>query len=249
MASGAARVAQRTDPRKCRVTYAGKPAKWSEVWNANPRIARLSEVGDFQDLPGRDMANMRPYHTGKTPERWSYNLDFRPEVGELYFTNAERSFAAQYRPQIVVEPHIKPGASPNKQWPHWHKFARIATDAGYELTQLGASGTRALRGARMIVTPTFKLACAVLARARAVVTHEGGLHHAAAALGVPGVVIFGHFTPVELTGYAIHRNLGVSLGEACGMRVPCTHCAAAMKAITPEAVFRNLTEVLNGQER
>jgi len=109
---------------------------------------------------------------------------------------------------------------------------------------LGGKGTHPLQHATLIPTEDFRLACAVLARARAYVGHEGGLHHAAAALGIPGVVIFGGFTPVELTGYAIHHNLGVSLAAACGMRMPCAHCAAAMADITPERVLRELAAVL-----
>jgi ADP-heptose:LPS heptosyltransferase len=191
------------------------------------------------------MANMRPYHTAKTAERWYYNLDFRPDVGELYFTDAEREFGVRHAGRVIIEPHIKPGASPNKRWGRWAEFAQLASKAGYGLTQLGASGTRPIQYATMICTPSFRLACAVLANARAYVGNEGGLHHAAAALGVPGVVIFGGFTPVELTGYACHRNLGVSLGDACGMRTPCPHCAKAMAAITPEQVLSELKGVLS----
>jgi ADP-heptose:LPS heptosyltransferase len=245
MVSGRARVLQQTDPRKCLVTYRGAPkqSQWGAIWDNNPRIAKVGEAGDFQVLPARDMGNNRPYHTGKTLERWTYNLDFRPDVGEIYFSDDERSFGERYRPQIIVEPGIKPGASPNKQWgsDRWLEFARLATAAGYRLTQLGGAGTHPLQYATLIPTANFRLACAVLARASGYVGHEGGLHHAAAALGIPGVVIFGGFTPVELTGYPLHRNLGASLGEACGMRTPCEHCAAAMSAISPERVLGELT--------
>ena len=64
-------------------------------------------------------------------------------------------------------------------------------------------------------------------------------------LGTPAVVLMMGFTPVELTGYPLHRNLGASLGEACGMRVPCKHCAEWMASITPKRVLRELMEVLN----
>ena len=249
MVSGRARVMQQTDPRKVRVTYQGKRQRKASavIWDNNPRIAAYDERGDFQELEARDrVTNMRPYHTAKTPERWTYNLDFRPDVGELYFTDVELKFGAQYTGRIIVEPHIKPGASPNKDWGwvRWNKLAWLMQRAGLRVTQLGMPGTRTLEGAELIITPTFRMACAVLANAKAYVGHEGGLHHAAAALGIPGVVIFGGFTPVELTGYPIHRNLGASLGEACGMRVRCAHCEAAMAAISPEQVMRELEAIL-----
>lgn len=251
MVTGRARVMQQTDPRKCRVTYQGKANRWSPVWDGNPRIAKLNEAGDFQELQARGADNMRPYHTAKTPERWSYNLNFRPEVGEIYFTDAERTFGARHAGLIILEPHIKPGASPNKNygWTRWNKVAWLLGRAGFRVTQLGNDSTQLLEGAELVVTKTFRLACAVMARARAAVLPDGGLHHAAAAVGVPAVVIMGGFTPVELTGYAIHRNLGVSLGDSCGSRLPCKHCAAEMSKITPEQVCSELRRILDESYR
>lgn len=242
MVTGRARVLQQTDTRKCRVTYQGKANRWSPIWDGNPRIAKPLAQGDFQELPARDMDNQRPYHSAKTAEHWSYNLAFRPEAGELYLSDAERAFGARYPGRLILEPHIKPGASPNKQWgwERWQRLANLLSAAGMPVTQLGAAGTPRLQGAEFIATGSFRLAAAVLARARAAVLPDGGLHHAAAALGVPAVVLMGGFTPVELTGYAMHRNIGVSLGEACGMRQPCEHCAAIMAQITPGRVFDEL---------
>lgn len=246
MDSGAARVAQRRDPRKVRILL-GQRLIWSEVWDNNPRIARNQEVGNFQIIYGRDPAtNMRPYHLAKSDRQWTYNLKFRAEVGEIYLTAHEKASAGKLSPHIIIEPNIKPKASPNKQWPltSWLEFSRLAREHGFRLFQIGASGTKVIEGASLIITPSFRAACAVLGTAKAYVGHEGGLHHAAAALGVPGVVIFGGFTPVELTGYSIHRNLGASLGDACGFRIPCAHCMDWANKITPEMVLANLKEVV-----
>lgn len=243
MVAGRARVQQQTDPRKCRPTFQGR-TRWNIIWENNPRIARLEERGDFQELVARGADNMRPYHTAKTPERWTYNLAFRPDVGELYFSEAEREFGRRYWRHVVIEPTLGPGASPNKQWGKWPELVTLMRAGGIVPVQLGAAGTEPLDGVQYIETQNFRKAAAVLANARAVVLPEGGLHHAAAALGVPGVVIFGGFTPVELTGYPMHRNLGVSLGDACGWRLPCKHCAAEMDKITPEQVFGELEAIL-----
>jgi ADP-heptose:LPS heptosyltransferase len=247
MVSGHARVAQQKDPRKIKVFHQHKPA-WSEVWENNPRIARKDEEGDFQFLYARPIStNMRPYHLEKRPDRWVYNLDYRPDIGELYFDEEEKRWSQRFNDDfVVVEPNIKAGASPNKQWGvhKWAHFAYIANNAGLKLVQMGLKNTSRLQASRFIETPSFRLACAVLSKAKAIVSGEGGLHHAAAALGIPGVVIFGGFTPVELTGYPMHRNLGVSLGDACGMRRPCRHCKNEMDKISPEQVLKHLKEVL-----
>ena len=247
MDSGAARRAQTTDPRKVRIIYANK-VPWSEVWENNPRLARPGEEGDFQLLYRRAADKMWSYWNGKTEERYIYNLNFRADIGELYFSEAEKEFGSCYVGRIIVEPLIKAKASPNKRWPwvSWQRLASLAR-SNARLTQLGPEGTPQLEGVEFVATPSFRMACAVIARARAVVFHEGGCHHAAAALGVPGVVIFGGYIPIELTGYPVHRNLGGSLGDACGMRIPCEHCAAEMAKISPEQVFDELGRILNAK--
>lgn len=247
MASGAAREARKNDPRKVRIML-GQRFIYDDIWRWNPNIQQPGEACDVQILYGRDpITNMRPYHKRKSEERWTYNLDFRPILGDIYLTQGEENFAAQHHPDVIIEPHIKSGASPNKQWGnhHWQEFVLLAKREGIRLSHMGPIGTRPLQYVELITTPTFRCAVAVMKNAKAVVLHEGGLHHAAAAINKPGVVIFGGFTPIELTGYACHHNLGVSLGDACGMRHPCKHCEAEMAKITPDEVLHKLKEVLN----
>jgi ADP-heptose:LPS heptosyltransferase len=189
---------------------------------------------------------MRPYHTAKADDKWTYNLDFRPEPGEIYFSSGEREIGETYRDRVIIEPHIKPSASPNKQWgwDRWSALCKLLMKSGVRPTQLGPQGIRLLDGADFVATPTFRVAAAILARARAAVLPEGGPHHAAAACSVPAVVIFGGYIAVETTGYEMHRNLGVKVGEACGNRRPCKHCADVMAAITPEQVATEFTELM-----
>ena len=76
---------------------------------------------------------------------------------------------------------------------------------------------------------------------------EGGLHHAAAALSTPAVVIYGGFvSPVnmgyegQVALYRPHRHDG----EPCGLRVPCEGCIAAMDGIAVETVAAALERLL-----
>jgi ADP-heptose:LPS heptosyltransferase len=241
MAAGQARKMNETDPRRVQIIDRYGNPRWHPVFENNSRLARPGEEGDFQKLhngPGN-----RPYILGKAHDRWTWR-NFQCTPGEIFFTQAEKQFASAYRPQIIIEPTLKSRASPNKQWglDRWQHFAKIAKKAGYGLTQLGAPGTRPLQHATMIATPDFRHACAVLANAKAYVGHEGGLHHAAAALGIPAVVIFGGFISPAQTGYATHRNLFTG-AQACGMRTPCRHCETAMEKITPEMVLKELMEI------
>lgn len=244
MASGEARAARARDSRRVQIIGREGTPRWNELWEGNDDIARPGQSGDYQRIvngPG-----VRPYLAGKSATLWTFNLDYRAQRGRLVLTEQEQAYGERYAGRIIVEPHIKAKASPNKNWgwTRWNKLAYLLQRAGLMVTQIGPHGTKLLDGADLVVTPTFRHACAVMARAQAAVLPEGGLHHAAAAFNVPAVVIFGGFIPVELTGYEGHVNLGASGADACGMRVPCKHCEEWMAAIKPEAVADHLMGII-----
>jgi ADP-heptose:LPS heptosyltransferase len=245
LVTGIARRMQQEDPtRKIMVLDKFGQPRRHFMWDNNPRIAyRKSEDNCTKIVNG---PGVRPYHTGKSAERFMFNLAYRPDIGEIFFDPSELEFAEHHDPQIVIQPKVKPKASPNKAWgdARWAEFIRLARAEGYDLVELGPRGTPSM--VRLINTEDFRLACAVLARAKAYVGHESGLHHAAAAVGVPGVVIFGGYTPIEVTGYPMHRNLGASMDDACGSRQQCKHCAAWMERITPEQVLNELKGMWHG---
>lgn len=242
--TGQARVLQQTDPRKVRVQY--ERQKWFAVWDHNPRIARPDEQGDFQVLEPRDARRLRPYCSDKTHRRWTWR-EFRPPRGELYFTPAERDFGRRHAGRVILEPHIKAGASPNKQWGwvRWNRLAWLLQEKhGVRVTQLGALGVPQLEGAEYVPTRSIREAAAVLAHARVAVLPEGGLHHTAAAVNARAVVIYGGFIAPAVTGYDDQVSLFSGEGLGCGMRVPCGHCANAMQNIKPEAVADRVMEVM-----
>jgi len=89
-------------------------------------------------------------------------------------------------------------------------------------------------GAVTVTTATFREALGVLAAAALYVGVEG-LHHGAAAVGVPAVVLMGHFANVAAVGYPDHANLAAPSG-GCGRWARCPECAAWAAALEPEAV-------------
>lgn len=234
---------QRTDPRKVRLDYGKKI--WSEVFDHNPRIARAidRDVQVYQPRPN----GLRPYMAGKSVERWTWR-DYKPYPGELFFQPDELAYAARFKPDVIIEPNLKGAASPNKDWgvDRWKVLIGFLKAAGLEPVQLGGAGTRVLNGARFIETRNFRHACAVLARARAAVLTEGGLHHGAAAVGLKSVVIYGGYISPRQTGYDLHVNL-FSGGTACGARLPCAHCKQSMARISPEEVFSRVQGLLCGK--
>jgi ADP-heptose:LPS heptosyltransferase len=246
MVTGHVRDLQKTDPRRVRVMYENAN-RWPEAFHNNPRLAQIGEQGNFQEYRPRD-GYLRPYMTAKTPTQWSWKT-YTPPVGELYLNDRELEFGRSYAGRVIVEPHIKPGASPNKQWGwvNWNKLAWLLRQKGHTVAQMAGGPSPVLEGVELISTRNLRHAAAVLANARAAVLPEGGLHHTAAVFGVPSVVIYGGFISPAVTGYAGHRAFFVDSKAhplGCGMRVPCEHCVAAMAAIKPEAVALALGDLI-----
>lgn len=247
MAAGQARRLQALDPRKVRIVYRGMVPRWNEVWLHNPRIAQPSDLGDFQIL--ENGPGCRPYIKEKTAQQWVWR-DWDCPKGEIYLTLQEVAFGEHYQDRVIIEPHLKRKASPNKDWGilNWVRVAELMRRAGIRYAQLGPRGTRILEGAEHIVTDTFRQAAAVLANSVACVVPEGGLHHAAAALGIPAVVIYGGFISPKQTGYEDQVSIFTG-GSPCGMRIPCSHCAKAMSQIKPDRVFHELERLLGSKNQ
>lgn len=213
---------------------------WSEVWEGNPWVLR----------PGADQADLRisvgewekvhGYGEGRTPDRYFYRKSFRPARAKFYLTDAELDAAHELIPRtpfVLVEPHIKGlvGAD-NRDW-GWGNWEALAGRCPDLFVQCGAPGVRRLSGIRSIETPTFRHACAVLALSQGIVTTNGGLHHAAAALHRPAVVIWGGYNDPEMLGYADHINLYEANPQCEGRRQSDPACRACMDRITVDRVY------------
>ncbi|TIY06758.1 MAG: glycosyltransferase family 9 protein, partial [Mesorhizobium sp.] len=182
----------------------------------------------------QDLQRARP-----RPAAMDLEHGFPAGAGRIFFDEHELAWAAGVGAGFVLmEPNVEAFKSwaSNKRWPadrYDAVAARLAAD-GAEIVQF-AHGDHRIRHARQVRAPSFRHAMAALARASLYVGPEGGMHHGAAAVGVPGVVPFGGFIPPDVTGYAGHVNL-TGGAKACGSLRPCAHCRAAMQAIRVEDV-------------
>ncbi len=248
MATAEARGLQKTDPRPVvAVNKRGHPT-WSEVFENNPRFAPKGTPisDDVQVLSSR--SGNRPYidYKKSTSSRWAWK-NCPPEPGEIYFSPEEQEkIDTKITSFIYVEPTIKDKAPPNKQWP-FERWQQLVAIKGRDWIQSGPqrSAEHMLGGVYQCVSHTFREALVTLARCHMYVGHEGAMHHAAAALGIPAVVIYGGFVSPAQTGYESQINL-CSGGEPCGRRVECAHCATSMRAITVRDVL-DAIETLEGQ--
>ncbi len=219
----------------------GRP-RWNELWRGNPRIWQPGTVRPRRSETLRSHGNWRSHLVADDDEtRWVFNPTWRATVGELPVV--ERKASGRY---IVIEPNLKAGHRINRDW-GWARWqGLIDTMPGIDFVQLGPRGTATLDGARLIETTSFIVACSWLSGAWAAVLPEGGLHHAAAALGIPGVVLFGGSRRVKSTGYPGHINLDDPDPEtqACGSRQPCDHCEDFWNRLTPDIVAEAVGAVM-----
>lgn len=217
------------------VDRAGR-VQWHEVFENNPKISPVQYRGVQRLI---NAGGVRPYIASKTAHNWVWKR-WNTAPGELFFSESEKDFAARHAGMILIEPHTKVAAS-NKAW-IWERWQQLV-DRGGDFVQVGPPGTHPLRGVKFVETSNFRLGCAVLARSRAFVGPEGGLHHAAAAVGTPAVVLFSEFIAPDITGYPQHRNLHHA-GGSCGSRQPCSGCRESMAKITVDEVSENLEQIL-----
>lgn len=246
MASGEARKLVAGTNRRVAIIDA-RPGRqrhrWHEMWAGNPAIAA---PGERFDVEHRNHGGHRPYIESKGVHAWQWR-PYSPTPGEIFLSPAEHALATIAAGKVVIQPCLRDGVVGNKQWglDRWTQLVALAPDLPW--LQIGAPGAPRIPGTAWHETRSFRDACGVLSGARAAVLLEGGLHHAAAALGVRAVVIFGGFISPAVTGYDSHRNLfmgGERYPLGCGMRIPCRHCADAMAGITPRQVLTELEVIL-----
>lgn len=212
-----------------------------EVFRGNPNIAPPGSetASDIEWVPffkGNRLYNRQEGN------RWVWDYTFRPTPGEMYFSNDELLEGKRHgRGFVLIEPFVaawKSGAI-NKDWgrARYQAVADRLRHAGHQVVQLRYSkGGPPLANVTQITTSSFRQALAVMRNAALYVGVEGGLHHGAAAVDVPAVVLFGGWIPPSVTGYDTHTNLTGGASEFCGALKPCLHCRAALDRIDVEEV-------------
>lgn len=226
-----------------------------EIFRGNPNVAPPGSegAGDLQWIEHYSGHRLYGDHRNGI---WTFR-DFACPPGEVFLTREEKAFALRHiwatsEPVVIVEPRVKPKGAcdgANKQWPVDRYEAAVSAlrwgkeFPGLRCVQLVPPTQRPrLRFAEAIETPTFRHALALMGLASLYIGPEGGLHHGAAAVGTPAVVIFGGFNTPRSTGYPWHDNIAV--GEPCGRVARCEHCREAMASISVERVVEGAARML-----
>lgn len=215
--------------------------RWHPIWDGNPILVRPDEGNTVHHLLV-SAPNARPYivypFTAETG--WTFNRSFhaRDHVARIYLTDDEldvgRDLKRRHGSYVLIDPWSK---HPNLRWPREHWQALIDARPDLTFVQHIYNGTGYyLDRVELVGTPTFRAACGALASASVYVRGESGMCHAAAALGVEQVTIWGGAMDWEvLGGYPKQLPVGV-FTPPCGRYLPCVHCAHTMAAILPDDV-------------
>jgi hypothetical protein len=233
----------------------GKRIIWDQhsetIYRGNPNVAKPGSERD-QNVEWRPFYKGHRIYNKQAGARWDWNMEFRAAPGEVFFNNGEVRNGRRYGSGfVVIEPDVPSWKSvaPNKDWGR-EKYQAVADRLkreGHRVVQFRHSkGGPPLAGVDQLKTLDFRDSLAILSHAALYVGPEGGLHHGAAAVERPAVVLFGGFIPPSVTGYETHTNL-TGGAEACGSIHACKHCKAAMAAISVDEVFAAAMERLNGR--
>ncbi len=216
----------------------GQRIHWSEVFDGNPRMTKeiTPDAVWVRSWPG-----FRPYldRLKSTKEHQAYKPDFRVERGELYLTIDEVNH--KQRDFVYIEPNVKTevfGENKNWSFSRWQQVVERCHSVRF----VQGRGRR-LRGVEQVETGTFRSASGLLLHADLFVGTDGALHHAAAALGKPAIVVWGGVASPLNLGYDSHINLHDG-NKPCGSFKPCQHCRKALDSITVDMVVNAIQSAL-----
>jgi ADP-heptose:LPS heptosyltransferase len=248
--SGLARGAR---ARGFRVAFGdGVKIHWSswcpEIFYNNPNVASPGSENSKDLIWVHHYKGKRKYNKLENG-KWVWNYDFRPARGEFFFDEAEINIIKSFKPGfVVIEPNVpwQKEVAQNKDWGEgkYEEVARRLMLQGVKVIQFKHKNSRRMiKSASIVELPKFRHVIAALSQASLYIGPEGGMHHAAAAVAVPAVVIFGGFIPPEVTGYDFHVNLTGGV-KACGNIMPCAHCRLAMNKISVDEVRLEAERIL-----
>ena len=192
-------------------------------------IPYLSEAADewFIDYGGH-RGYIKEVERHKTWERVIFNMDYRAEPALIELPGIDNDY-------VIIEPHIKPGSYPGKQWHHYNEL--MCCDFHFLQFNSDSLGCDSLN-------TSIVEAAQLMAGCRGYVGTEGFLHHLAAAFHKPAVVLFGAYSHPEVTGYDFHTNIWRDVPDELGHNKK----TGAMETISPDEVIEALHDCYRGHQ-
>lgn len=222
--------------------------RWHAIWDDNPIILRPGDPREHVSVVNGP--NARPYivYPFTAESGWTFNQEFRcrDHVAKIYLTIPEVALGAQlrrtYGPYVLIEPWSKHA---NLRWPleYWQSLVAARPDLTFIQHVHKGTGNCIVDGVPLVDTRDFRQACALLASASLYIRGESGMCHAAAALGVEQITIWGGCMDAEVMGYYRKQHMVGVTPPFCGRYIACTHCRGVMQDILPSTVLAELASI------
>ena len=245
IAAGLAEELYNEDPSLGPVTITdchGTP-RMQPLWEGNPAIG----FGRRRVKCGKGCLPYLEYpyslETGLTFSKTYRAADHR---GHIYLTEQEldrgRQARKTYGHYILIEPSPTDRKNVNRAWPldSWERMiTRLQRTLNYPIVQFDHPHAARLSGIPAIASPTFRDACGLIASAHLVVSLEGGIPFACAALDVPAVVLWGGCVSAPTLAYPEQVNIVDGDPQTpCGSLKPCDHCTVAWRKFDPDMIAK-----------
>ncbi|MAH43911.1 hypothetical protein CL614_09405 [archaeon] len=157
---------------------------------------------------------------------------------ELYFKEEEFKFKNELLKDvgnyIVIEPQSNDEYSVNKVYPleKWQLVVDTLLKTGIKIVQVGRKTEDSVLDGIIDMTgkTSFREAAAIIEGANLFVSSEGGLMHAANAVGTRAVIVYSGFIHPNLTSYSENTNIWAGNKHGpCGMKIKCQKCSEEME--------------------
>jgi hypothetical protein len=178
--------------------------------------------------------------------------------GEIFFVQSETARVSKLMSElkllrgkfIVVEPHTNAewfGDLRSWSFENWVLLMKKTQDLGIRWIQVGLPQSHLIPGAESICGQlSFRETAYLINQSMLFMGTEGGLMHAARAVGSHALILWGGLTPLSLTGYPDHQKVVSEEVECspCGLKGNCPYQKKCMTGISVEKVENALRELV-----
>ena len=263
MITGEVKTLRKSYPNAKFVIGNGNRSWWSDIFLGNTSVIQSDQIKDFQKVIWiKNYPGHRPYRIYNLPnhrEKYQWNENHKAERGEIFFSNEElknvdkifksiKSELDAKKKMVHIEPNVKiKKGHINRDW-GFEKWQYVVNELKEKILfiQTSFGDQKILNNVLNIKNINFRNACAIMSKTDLFIGTEGGMHHAAAALNLNAIVIFGGFINPKITGYEIHKNIYINDKlSPCGSKYECDHCKKCMNDIKINNVIYEIKKLLN----
>lgn len=163
------------------------------------RLTRLFAPGMCLKVESRHVRNQNESNANTELARW---LGYAGPTPPQFVQASDRKFDLPER-FITIHAGCDPATLKYKNWPHWHALASHLKEAGWTVVAVGTDSDRSAENweqdfhADVSFNLSFTDLCALMSQATFHFGNDSGYGHIAAALNLPGMVLFGPTDPVK----------------------------------------------------